>query len=45
MSSYKEETRTVKVTVRSGGQRKQKTVEVKSDTGAYLKIKPARTKR
>jgi len=45
MSSYKEETRTVKVTVRSGGQRKQKTVEIKSETGAYIKTKPPRTKR
>lgn len=37
--SYREETRTVKVTVRSGGQKKHKTVEVKSDVGAYTKIK------
>ncbi len=37
---YKEETRTVKVTVRSGGQRKQKTVEIKAETGLFLKTKP-----
>ena len=43
--SYKEETRTVKVTVRSGGQRKQKTVVVKSDTGLYLKTKPKGVKK
>ena len=37
--SYKEETRTVKVVIRSGGQRKQKTVEIKSETGLFLKTK------
>lgn len=42
---YKEETRTVKVTVRSGGQRKQKTVEIKAETGAYTKTKHPRTKK
>lgn len=43
--SYKEETRTVKVTVRSGGQRKQKTVEIKADTGLFLKSKPPVVKK
>lgn len=42
---YKEETRTVKVTVRSGGQRKQKTVEVKSDIGLFIRTRPPRTKK
>lgn len=42
---YKEEIRTVKVTVRSGGQRKQKTVEIKAETGLFLKTKPTRPKK
>jgi hypothetical protein len=37
--SYKEETRTVKVTVRSGVQKKYKTVEIKAETGLFLKTK------
>ena len=43
--SYKEETRTVKVVIRSGGQRKQKTVEVKSDIGLFIRTRPPRTKK
>jgi len=43
--SYKEETRTVKVVIRSGGQRKQKTVEIKADPGFFLKTRPPRVKK
>lgn len=43
--SYKEETRTVKVVIRSGGQRKQETVEVKSDTGLFARLRPQRPKK
>lgn len=43
--SYKEETRTVKVTVRSGGQRKQKIVEIKADPVSVNKLRPSRIKK